>query len=80
MLPAQTPMCDFKTNNMGDPDMVEVRERMSERIHTFPVPTGWSPEQAWEHHSRGEKLPTDQGCYWVNLTTRYGRLHRWEDA
>lgn len=31
---------------------------MSIHVHTFPVPEGWSPEQAWEAHSRGERLPT----------------------
>lgn len=63
---------------------------MSEHVHTFPVPTGWSPEQAWEHHSRGERLPVDPAADWVNLVIRGGRqvgqfwrggrLIRWEDA
>jgi hypothetical protein len=25
-------------------------------IHTIPVPAGWSPEQAWEHLSRGNRF------------------------
>jgi len=39
--------------------------------HTIPVPPGWSAEQAWEHISRSERLPTDypdDECRWVNVT------------
>ena len=61
-------------------------------ISTFPVPPGWSPEQAWEHHSRGERLPTPPDR-WVNIQVEGGhfegepgaefliggRLVRWRD-
>jgi hypothetical protein len=43
-------------------------------IHTFPVPPGWSPEQAWEVHSRGGLLPTDEEPNWVNLEIEGGEL------
>lgn len=63
---------------------------MTEHLHTFPIPAGWSPEQAWEHHCRGQRLPIDRSARWVNLTIqggaqdgpfwRGGKLIKWEDA
>ena len=38
------------------------------RIHTIPVPYGWSIEQAWEAISREDELP-DQGERWANIET-----------
>lgn len=35
-------------------------------VHTINVPPGWSPEQAWEHISRGHRLPEIEG-EWVSL-------------
>lgn len=38
--------------------------------HTIPVPPGWSPEQAWEHISRAQRLPTDypeSECRWTSV-------------
>jgi hypothetical protein len=43
-----------------------------ERIHTICVPRGWSPEQAWEAISRGDKLPQQNLQFedqWVNVET-----------
>lgn len=60
--------------------------------HSIPVPVGWSPEQTWEHMSRGELLEHPNGDpAWTNvevegLTTEPipdgekvtgGRLVRW---
>jgi hypothetical protein len=30
-------------------------------VHVIPVPLGWSPEQAWEHISRGLTLDNPYG-------------------
>jgi len=53
-------------------------------IHTIPVPVGWSPEQAWEAISRGDRLEHPDGePTWVNVETRDGRfvrLHLAEEA
>lgn len=38
------------------------------RIHTIPVPYGWSIEQAWEAITRDDLLP-DEGQSWVNIET-----------
>ena len=43
-------------------------------FHVFPVPPGWSPEQAWEHHSRGNLLPTDEEPDWVTLEIEGGHF------
>lgn len=63
---------------------------MSETVHTFPVPDGWSPEQAWEHHTRGHLLPDTGDCTWTIMTIAGGerigrhwiggRLVTWEVA
>jgi hypothetical protein len=39
------------------------------RIHTIPVPHGWSIEQAWEAIKRGDLLPDDEGERWANVET-----------
>lgn len=41
------------------------------RIHTIPVPEGWSIEQAWEAIHRGDRLPEDYGDTntWANVET-----------
>ena len=38
------------------------------RIHTIPVPYGWSIEQAWEAIKRGDQLP-DEGESWAVVET-----------
>lgn len=38
------------------------------RIHTIPVPPGWSPEQAWEAIKREDLLP-DEEPDWINVET-----------
>lgn len=45
---------------------------MKTSIHTVPLPAGWSPEQTWEHLSRGGLLEHPPGTReedleWVNL-------------
>ena len=35
------------------------------RIHTIPVPYGWSIEQAWEAISRGDLLPEEEQSWAV---------------
>ncbi|MET0786570.1 MAG: hypothetical protein ABWY25_07690 [Paenisporosarcina sp.] len=41
---------------------------VNKKIHTIPVPYGWSPEQAWEATQRGDELP-EEGERWVNVET-----------
>lgn len=36
------------------------------RIHTIPIPEGWTIEQAWEAIRRGEKLP-EKITTWANI-------------
>lgn len=39
------------------------------RIHTIPVPPGWSPEQAWEAIKREDDLPEEEDPSWINVET-----------
>jgi hypothetical protein len=38
------------------------------KVHTIPVPRGWSAEQAWEAITRGVPL-TDAHPSWANIET-----------
>jgi hypothetical protein len=47
------------------------------RVHTIPVPVGWSPEQAWESICRGDLLEHPEGePSWANIETLDGRFVR----
>lgn len=42
-------------------------------VHTFPVPRGWSAEQAWHAICRGDLL-TDPHPFWANVVVEDGRV------
>jgi hypothetical protein len=37
------------------------------RLHTIPVPEGWSVEQAWEAIVRGDRFTLGRGTWWANI-------------
>ena len=40
---------------------------MSEHVHTFPVPPGWTDDEAWEWICQGLTLPTtEEPDHWCN--------------
>lgn len=45
---------------------------MKAELHTIPVPSGWSVEQAWEAISRGDRLAGPRT--WVNVWVLDGVL------
>src|SRR5947209_5382997 len=50
---------------------ISTRQRMTDldrTVHTIPVPVGWSPEQTWEHLTRGNLLEHPNGDpAWTNV-------------
>ena len=42
------------------------------KIHTIPVPKGWSIERAWEAISRSDQLPAPHS--WSTVAVRDGKL------
>lgn len=46
----------------------------SEKVHTIPVPDGWSIEQAWEVIKRGDRIPPNIPVTWANIIEKDGHL------
>lgn len=44
------------------------------RVHTIPVPHGWTVAEAWDAIAAGRLLPTRGGRMWANVLVVDGRL------
>ena len=56
---------------------------MSQHVHTFPVPPGWTDDEAWEWICQGLTLPTteepDHWCNYVCDGEECRRIQGWPD-
>lgn len=47
--------------------MDDPTEAPAQHVHTFPVPPGWTDDEAWEWLCQGLLLPTtDEPAHWTN--------------